>query len=168
MQWKTQTIHIPKWTAKPSCDQNFCSFLWERGSWVTAGFARSKHGGKHHLQGKTKSFKTFKSSCLGKRYQILLVIWSMQGFFFWPFKLPLIKIIPHNTCPWVLLLDLSISGACLHYSSTLKRTARGILKNLIVRLKKDGKALREVSALLEISRNICSRNQELQNEPQHH
>lgn len=117
---------------------------------------------------KTKSFKTFKSSCLGKRYQILLVIWSMQGFFFWPFKLPLIKIIPHNTCPWVLLLDLSISGACLHYSSTLKRTARGILKNLIVRLKKDGKALREVSALLEISRNICSRNQELQNEPQHH
>lgn len=66
------------------------------------------------------------------------------------------------------LLDLSISGACLHYSSTLKRTARGILKNLIVRLKKDGKALREVSALLEITRNICSRNQELQNEPQHH
>lgn len=124
---------------------------------------------QHHLQGKTKSFKTFKSSCLGKScYQILLVIWSMQGFFFWPFKLLLIKIIPHNTCPWVLLLDLSISGACLHYSSTLKRTARGILKNLIVRLKKDGKALREVSALLEITRNICSRNQELQNEPQHH
>lgn len=79
----------------------------------------------------------------------------MQGFFFWPIKLALIKIIPHNTCPWVLLLGLSISGACLHYSSTLKRTARGILKNLIVRLQKDGKALREVSAPLEISETFA-------------